>query len=96
MADPDRRELSLGLNEPYSWAWWGAAKDDTRYRGASVPLWALAVPMTVVAAGSWRGPVLAELRRRKGRCPECGYDRAGLAVCPECGEKWNFEPSPRA
>jgi len=28
------------------------------------------------------------LRRRSGRCPRCGYDRAGLAVgavCPECG-----------
>jgi hypothetical protein len=29
-------------------------------------------------------------RRRKGRCPSCGYDRAGLAesaACPECGGK---------
>jgi hypothetical protein len=28
------------------------------------------------------------VRRGKGRCPSCGYDRAGLAegsVCPECG-----------
>ena len=28
------------------------------------------------------------LRHRKGRCPSCGYDRAGLAegaACPECG-----------
>ena len=28
------------------------------------------------------------VRRGRGRCPSCGYDRAGLAVgaaCPECG-----------
>jgi hypothetical protein len=28
------------------------------------------------------------VRRSKGRCPSCGYDRAGLAngaACPECG-----------
>jgi hypothetical protein len=28
------------------------------------------------------------VRRGKGRCPSCGYDRAGLAegsACPECG-----------
>jgi hypothetical protein len=28
------------------------------------------------------------VRRAKGRCPSCGYDRAGLAegsACPECG-----------
>jgi hypothetical protein len=30
------------------------------------------------------------IRRRKGRCASCGYDRAGLAegaACPECGGK---------
>ena len=30
----------------------------------------------------------AALRRRRGRCPRCSYDRAGLAegtACPECG-----------
>jgi len=35
-------------------------------------------------AGAWR----RRARRRKGRCPWCGYDRAGVAVgaaCPECG-----------
>ena len=32
--------------------------------------------------------IRAALRRRRGLCPRCGYDRAGLAegaACPECG-----------
>jgi hypothetical protein len=34
-------------------------------------------------------PIRRRLRARRGRCPKCGYDRAGLAdpaaPCPECG-----------
>jgi hypothetical protein len=44
-----------------------------------------------VPLGGWLviGPVRRWRRRRAGRCPACGYDRAGLAagaVCPECGD----------
>ena len=39
---------------------------------------------------TWRVPFFVHrtLRRRRGRCPACGYDREGLdagAACPECG-----------
>jgi hypothetical protein len=48
----------------------------------------LALPLSVF-------PIRRRLRARRGRCPKCGYDRAGLAgaekgaegaaPCPECG-----------
>lgn len=43
-----------------------------------------------IPLGLWLGigPLRRRRRRRAGRCPRCGYDRAGLAagaVCPECG-----------
>ncbi|MFI4881408.1 MAG: hypothetical protein ACIAQU_02360 [Phycisphaerales bacterium JB064] len=39
---------------------------------------------------AWRTPIFVRrtLRRRRGRCVGCGYDRDGLdpgAACPECG-----------
>jgi hypothetical protein len=31
-------------------------------------------------------PLRRRLRARRGRCPKCNYDLAGLAgPCPECG-----------
>jgi hypothetical protein len=86
-AEPDRAALSLGLNSPYGWAWWGAATDDRRYRGTGIPLWVPAIPALFVAGAFWRPDVQAILRRRAGCCPTCGYDRHGLgpAPCPECG-----------
>jgi hypothetical protein len=48
-------------------------------------LLAAAVILTLTEGpGAWR----RRARRAKGRCPSCGYDRAGItmdAACPECG-----------
>ncbi|MFG0284780.1 MAG: hypothetical protein ACF8R7_10205, partial [Phycisphaerales bacterium JB039] len=39
----------------------------------------LALPLTFL-------PLRRRLRARRGRCPKCNYDLAGLAgPCPECG-----------
>lgn len=55
----------------------------------TVPLWLPAALTTAAAAALWAGgPGRRVLRTRSGRCPDCGYDRAGLpapAPCPECG-----------
>ncbi len=46
---------------------------------------------TAIWTGAWLGPFLviraAWRRTRRGKCPECGYSRDGLAdgPCPECG-----------
>jgi hypothetical protein len=50
--------------------------------------WALQVPLWPLVP-CWLGLAAAKrVRRLKGRCRSCGYDRAGLAegaACPECG-----------
>jgi hypothetical protein len=50
----------------------------------------LPITATVWTATAWR----RFRRRRSGRCPECGYSRAGLAGprCPECGSAWTAPP----
>lgn len=59
------------------------------------PLWGGFLLNAAFYAGLWwlvrdgRAAVLRVVRRRRGRCPNCAYDRTGLppgAVCPECGE----------
>ena len=54
----------------------------------SIPLWALALPATLVTVLIWRHDRLATCRAMTGACPKCTYDRRGIpadAPCPECG-----------
>lgn len=39
-----------------------------------------------MADGVLGGPLTRQRRTRQGRCGQCGYELAGLARCPECGE----------
>jgi hypothetical protein len=57
-------------------------------RVVCIPLWAPALVLAIPTAILWRRDHMLTKRARAGRCPKCGYDRAGLAAtipCPECG-----------
>jgi len=51
-------------------------------------VWTLAWVGVLVAVPAW----CRHRRRRRGWCPQCGYDLGGAinAICPECG--WNKDP----
>jgi len=71
----------LGVAVPLSWrpTALGFAADTGLYAAAGFGAW--------MALSGFRRLI----RRRSGRCPACGYDRAGLtggAPCPECGPNW--------
>jgi hypothetical protein len=52
----------------------------------NIPIWPLAVASLLLPSVSLRRCIRAVRRRRKGRCPQCGYDlRATPDRCPECG-----------
>ncbi len=60
-----------------------------------IPIWRGLLANTAIFAAAWSvllygvPLVQREIRRRKGHCVKCGYDRQGLdadARCPECGE----------
>ena len=45
----------------------------------------------------------AEVHKRRGQCPACGYDLRnleaevdGLVTCPECGAAWDLRPAESA
>jgi len=55
----------------------------------AIPIWAIVLAILIPAALLWRGDMRRVIRRRRGQCLGCGYDRRATpagAVCPECGE----------
>ncbi len=59
------------------------------------PIWTGLIADTIVFGGAWwviltvPGLIRDRRRRRRGRCPTCGYTLKGLAPnapCPECGK----------
>lgn len=63
-----------------------------------MPAWPGLLVDTLIYAALWwtvlvtPGAIRRRLRRRRGQCPACGYDRQRLdagALCPECGVRRN-------
>ena len=68
--------------------WWFRTVSLPGFRVVHIPLWLPALLSLLATAAAWRADAKHLRRAREGLCPECGYDRAGLAagaVCPECG-----------
>ena len=67
---------------------WFAWQDNPMAWYLQVPLWAPLLMALLPTAFAGRLDALARRRARVGACPQCHYDRGGLApgaVCPECG-----------
>lgn len=99
-----RRELSTRTGRPLEleWTWQGSRRQtpmvwvpyprsfDSTPPGRSLltfPLWVPPVPCAALGLWLWRRH-RRKHRRSRGHCPECGYNRAGIAgdaLCPECG-----------
>jgi hypothetical protein len=69
-------------------AWWWSSSLRDEFRIVYVPLWMPVGACVIGAFPAWLLDARAKRRLRKGLCPRCNYDRAGIAeeaVCPECG-----------
>lgn len=70
--------------------WWFEWTREPGWQSWSLdtPMWVPAAGLLLIGIAAWIPDVRAVLRRRRGRCPGCGYDRKGLdsaQPCPECG-----------
>ena len=73
---------------PAGLRWWFSWNRSSSSWQLGVPLWVPAGVFLLVTATAWRLDTLARRRARIGLCPNCNYDRTGLApgaLCPECG-----------
>jgi hypothetical protein len=73
-----------------TWTWWPRLDESLApyARTLWVPLWMPAAVFGIVGSAPLVGRVRGAVRRWRGLCGNCGYERRGLAdgaVCPECG-----------
>ena len=70
--------------------WWFVTKDSAVGLRIAMPLWIPAAVSLLLTALAFRLDTLARRRVLAHLCPNCHYDRTGLAasaVCPECGRE---------
>lgn len=87
VAPPRPRVMVVGLYR------FGGAGGD-RFTVPLRPMWRGLVANVLAFSAGWVGLMLVVRggrrwnRARRGRCPDCGYDLAGVGqTCPECGRK---------
>jgi hypothetical protein len=59
-----------------------------RYWSREAPIWPLEAGVLAVTLVAWRSDRRGRRLARIGHCPNCNYDRRGIAAdvpCPECG-----------
>ena len=86
------RGFILFRNTPsFPFQWWFRFGRGSSTWAVEIPVWVLVVPSLLITAVAWRNDILVRRRERAvrlNRCPNCNYDRTGLAAgaaCPECG-----------
>jgi hypothetical protein len=76
------------MNTPRQFNWWFRIAWEPDRRFFAIPLWFPFLIVVGLTTAAWRQEILARRRALLGHCPECHYDRTGLAAsapCPECG-----------
>jgi len=74
--------VAAAISTPYLFACSVAG----RQQWVAMPLWFPLSVAVCIAGMAARSEISARRRTVIGACRTCGYERAGLSRCPECGE----------
>ncbi len=87
--DKARRDESRSWNiypTEVSFGWWFQRRGWGYGNASAYPLWPVPLILGLITGILW----IRTKGNRRGLCPRCAYDLAGLTLCPECG----LTPSP--
>jgi hypothetical protein len=83
----DTPGLHVLRNLPPELLWNFYRYDTSQSLEFAIPIWPVPAFTLLATIAAWRFDALARRRAKLNLCPNCGYDRTGLApgaVCPEC------------